>query len=463
MILKSVLFVFLFAGITFGQDIAASALKAFDKDKNANKAFAVAKDAFEKGQVGEAQKILLILKEHKKDAELLDLLAKVWEKFGVIDNAKSNYEEAELVDAKNIGRKYILADMYFKNNQIKESINKYLEITKLDSTSKEAYLKVGTIFNMTKEYKADAALYLEKALKFYSDLKIYKDCVKAYRDANNPAKAFEVAERGLEKYPNDVDLRRIAWQSAIPVKNYEAALKHVVLIPDSVLSANEAKTAGDVANVLGKGDLNIRYYKLAADKDPNNKDLFFTLANNAYGNKEYDKAIELFDKKLAIDPKHEKSLFYKAWSYKLKKDWEGARKSFNDYLAVYDTSVSGWINLAEVYDDDKLDSLGRKVEIYNKILKMIDGREKQYRDVAVSINMFLGYRAYTNKNWGGAIPYIKTAMAYKGEDLSSLVMIGACYENLKDYDNAVAYYKRAQRINPNDENVKKGLRRLSAD
>ncbi len=461
MIFKSVLLVLLFAGISFGQDYFANAQKAVKKGDIAG-AFNFAKEAFQKDSTSAAWKILLQIKDQKHDPELLDLLAKVWEKMGVVDNAISNYEEADKLDPKNIARKYILADLYFKNDKIKEAANEYLNIIQTDSTSKEAYLKVGEIFYLAKgNFYADAGVYLEKALKFYDNLDIYHKCVLAYIKANNPAKAFEVSIKGLEKYPNDMTLKREAWQNALNSRKYEEALKYVVQVPDSLLTAQEAKIAGDVALMLKKQELNDKYYRLAADKDPNNKDLFLVMADKAYKDKDYDKAIEYYNKKLAMDPKNADALNFKAWSYKLKGDWEGARQAFLDYTAVYDSSISGYLNLAECYD--KLDSTSRKADIYSKLMKMIDGKEKEYKDVAIATNYFFGYRAYTGKNWSGAIPYLKKILVYKGEDVNILVMISACYENMKDYDNAVAYLKRAQKINPNDENVKKGLRRLSAD
>jgi len=117
--------------------------------------------------------------------------------------------------------------------------------------------------------------------------------------------------------------------------------------------------------------------------------------------------------------------------------------------------------LANCYD--KIDSTSRQVEVFNKILKLVNGKERQYKDVVGSINGFLGYRAYKAKSWTSAINYLKTSMAYKGEDLNLLLMVGGCYEEMKDYDNAVAYVKKAQKISPNNELVKKALRRMSAD
>lgn len=464
MVFKSVLIVFLLTGISYGQDYSTKVLKEWDKKKDAGAAFKVAKEAFEKGALVDAQKILLTIKDYKKDAEFFDLFAKVWEKYGVTDNARSSYEEAEVLDPKNIDRKYILADMYFKMDSIRASANKYLEIIKLDSTSKKAYFELGSIFfKAGKSFRADAAKYLEKTLKYYDDLKIFKNCAKAYSDANNTQKVYDIATKGLAKYPADLELKKQAWISSYMLKKDEDALKYIQMIPDSTLSSAEMKAAAQVAERLNNNAVATKYYNMASEKDPNDKDLYVRLANKAYDEKNYDVAIDYFNKKLALDPKHEKSLLFKAWSYKLKKDYQGARNGFVDYLAVNDTSIAGWLNLAECYDKDKLDSLSKKFEIYNKILKMIDGKERQYKDVAASINTAFGIRAYDAHNWSSALTYLKKAMSLKGEEFSFLVMTAACYENLKDYDNAVAYYQKAKRINPNDENVKKGLRRLSAD
>ena len=460
LIFKLVLILFLCSGISFGQDYVTNAQKAMKKNDIAG-AFNFAKEAFSKDSIDASWRILLSLKEQKNDAELLDLLAQVWVKMKVMVNAISNYEDAEKLDPKNIKRKYILADLYYAENMIKESANKYLEIIKTDSTSKEAYLNVGNIFyKANKQYKADAAFYLEKALRFYDDIKIFKNCAKAFYQTNNYAKAFEVSERGLEKYPNELDLRKIAWETSVPLKKYEAALKHVMMIPDSVLTSAEAKTAGDVANVLKNNEMNIKYYNLAAAKDPNNKDLFVKLADNAYNEKDFDKAIDFYDRKLAGDPKHEQSLQFKAYSYFQKMDYNKARGAFLDWINVSDTSVTAFIYLADCYE--KVDSVSKKNETYIKILKMVEGKEKQYANQIIAISYYFVERYRKVRDWNSANVYLKKILSLK-EDFNALVILGSNYYNVKDYDNALIYYRRAQKINPNHEDVKKGLRMLSAD
>lgn len=460
MIFKSLLLVFLFAGISYGQGYFEQAQKALKK-KDIKTAFSLASEAYSKDSTSAALRICLLLKEDKKDVELLDLTAKVWEKMGVLDNTRSNYEEAEVMDPKNVQRKFALADLYFKNNQIKESVNKYLEVIKIDSTSKEAYKKIGNIFYMAKKgFYADAAFYLEKSLKFYNDIDTYHKCVETYEKSNNIEKAYEIAAKGLELYPNDLKLRKSAWENAIPIKKYAEALTHVAMIPDSILTSSEAKTAGDIASVLGKSDIQTKYYKLAGDKDPNNKDLFVNLGDRAYNDKDFDKAVEYYDKKLALDPKHEHSLQFKAYAYFQKKDYNNARGAFLNWINVSDTSLTAYISLAECYE--KVDSTSKKAETYIKILRMAEGKERQYKDQIIPICYYFIERCHKAKDWSGAINYGKRILNLR-EDFNALIFVGGDYFNLKDYDSALVYYKRAQRINPNHELVKKGLRMLSAD
>jgi tetratricopeptide (TPR) repeat protein len=460
MILKSLILVFLFAGISYGQGYFEQAQKA-QKKKDIKTAFALAQEAYSKDSISAALRICLLIKEDKKDVELLDLLAQVWQKNGVLDNTRANYEDAEVLDPKNVKRKYILAELYFKNNQIKESVNKYLEVIKIDSTSKDAYKRIGNIFYMAKKgYYADAAFYLEKALKYFNELDLYHKCVETYEKSNNFEKAYEVAAKGLELYPKDLKLRKSAWENAASLKKYEDALKHVVLIPDSVLTSNEAKVAGYFASLVKNTELNAKYYKLAGEKDPTNKDLFVVLADRAYNENDYDKAIELYDKQLAQEPKHEHSLQYRAYAYLQKKEYNNARGAFLDWIHVSDTSFAAYQSLADCYD--KVDSTAKKNETYLKMLKMADGKEKQYKEQVTYICYYFIERCHKQKDWNGAINYAKKILSLK-EDFNALIYIGGDYYNMKDYDNALIYYKRAQKINPNNELVKKGLRMLSAD
>lgn len=458
LLFKSALFVFLCAGITFGQGYFASAQKAL-KNKDVQVAFNIAKEAFSKDSVDAAWKILLVIREQKPDKEMYDLLAATYLKKDIVENAIMYYQEADKLDSLNIERKFLLADIFFKSDRVRESVNEYLKVVALDPANKKALDNICSIFFRAKMYP-EAALYYEKVIKLDNKLDNYLKCAQSFDNSKNFEKAIEIVKEGLKLYPNNETLARIGFYSGIKTKKYEDALNCVKQITDDKLTANEAKTAGDVANFLKIDSLNVKYYKLAAAKDPGNKELFMKLADNAYNEQNFDKAIEFYDKMLATDPKHEHSLQFKAYAYLQKKEYDNARGAFLNWVAVNDTSVTAMINLADCYD--KVDSASRQNEILLKVLKMVEGKEKIYKEQIKGIsNHFIG-RANKNKDWNSVIVNAKRILTF-GEDLTALLWIGSAYYNMKMYDDAAIYYKRAQKISPNHEMVKDGLRRLSLD
>ncbi len=458
LIIKSILLVFLCAGITFGQGYFANAQKALKK-KEVQVAFNLAKDAFAKDSIDAAWRILLIVREQKPDKEMYDLLAATYLKKDIVDNAIMYYQEADKLDSLNIERKFTMAEIFVKNQRFTEAVNEYLKVEKLDPTNIKALENISSIFFRAKMYP-DAALYYEKFIKRDNRIDNYVKCAQSYDNSKNFEKTLDIVKEGLKLYPNNEVLARLGFYSGIKTRKYEDALNCVVQIADDKLSAGEAKNAGDVANLLKKDELNVKYYKLAALKDPTNKDLFVKLADTAYNDKDFDKAIEFYDKMLATDPKHDHSLQFKAYAYLQKKEYDNARGAFLSWIAVNDTSVTALLNLADCYD--KVDSTAKQVEYYNKILKMVEGKEKQYKEQIKGISSFNITRASKAKDWNTVIFNAKRILSY-GEDLSALIFCGSAYYNLKQYDDSAIYYKRAQKINPNHELVKDGLRRLSLD
>jgi len=93
---------------------------------------------------------------------------------------------------------------------------------------------------------------------------------------------------------------------------------------------------------------------------------------------------------------------------------------------------------------------------------MVEGKEKQYANQIIAISYYFVERYRKVRDWNSANVYLKKILSLK-EDFNALVILGSNYYNVKDYDNALIYYRRAQKINPNHEDVKKGLRMLSAD
>ena len=249
LIFKSALLVFLCAGITFGQGYLASAQKAVNKNKDIAGAFNLAKEAYSKDSINAAYVILLLIKDKKNDAELLDLLAKVCYKNGITENAIMYFQEADKLDSLNIERKFTLAEMFFKEQRYTDAVNEYLKVEKLDAKNKKALENISSIFFRGKLYPA-AAMYYEKVILLDKKLENYINCAIAFDSSKNFVKTLEIVKEGLKTHPNNEVLARKGFYAGVKSAQYEDALNLVILIPDEKLSAYETKTAGDIAAKL---------------------------------------------------------------------------------------------------------------------------------------------------------------------------------------------------------------------
>jgi len=110
-----------------------------------------------------------------------------------------------------------------------------------------------------------------------------------------------------------------------------------------------------------------------------------------------------------------------------------------------------------------MDSTEHAAELYIKILKLTEGKEKQYKEEILLANDFLGRRAFQKKNYQAAITYILRALQSKPSEWRFMEMLGVSYYVLQNNDEAIKWYKAVLKYNPKSEVAKKGLRMLSAD
>lgn len=117
-----------------------------------------------------------------------------------------------------------------------------------------------------------------------------------YVQIGRPEKAIEFYEAGVKLNPNDVQANLVLANSYFDSKQYENAEKHYA----KVLEINPK-------------DVNAR------------TDLATTLVEKQ--NPDYERAIKEFQQSLAIDPKHEPTLYNLAIAYSRKGDTENAQKT----------------------------------------------------------------------------------------------------------------------------------------
>ena len=442
------------------QSTTGDAEKAI-REKDYSRALTITKDILQNGDVGEALKLLIQLREKNvNDKKLYEYFGDAYAKMNVAELALSNYAQAESLDSLDIPLKFKIAELLFKQKGYKDAVNKYLKIVAIDPKNAKAYLAGATILYQAKHY-ADAAVLYEKYIALDQTEDAYEKITRAMVETKNYEKAYNFALEGLKKFPKNNVLNKNAAVSSFALKKYDEASKYYSAVPDSLLTVNDLENAGFAYQSIKADSLAIRYYEKVVKKDSTQSSLFMDMANNYFRNKNNELAIKYYLAKIKVDPNYEPAYRYLGFAYFTDQKFNDARAAFVKARELSDTTFTTNYWLAQAYT--KVDSMEQAAEQYVRILKLAAGKEAQYKDQIFEAEGFLGQRAFLKKNYAAAATYFTKIYQMKPNDWHLTEMIGVCYHQLQNNDEAINWYRKTLKLNPNSDVAKKGLRRLSAD
>jgi tetratricopeptide (TPR) repeat protein len=442
------------------QDIVGDAEKAI-KDKDYSKALSIAKDLVLANQATDALKILIQLREKNvADIKLYEYTGDAYAKMNVAELAISNYAQAESIDSLDIPLKFKSAELFYKQKRYTDAVNKYLKIISIDPKNAKAFLASASILYQAKRF-ADAGVLYEKYIALDKTEDAYEKITQAMLEIKNYEKAYNYAIEGLQRYPKNSLLNKNAAISSFAQKKYEEASKYYSLVPDSLLTVNDLKNAGSSYQNIKADSLAIRYYEKVVKKDSTQSGLFMDMANNYFRSKNDSLAEKYYLAKIKADPKFEPAYRFLGFAYFSDQKFDLARGAFIKARDLDDTTFATNYWLAQAYS--KLDSTEQASEQYLRILKLAAGKETQYKDQIFEAEGFLGQRAFLKKNYAVAANYFTKIYQMKPNDWHLTEMIGVCYHQIQNNDEAINWYRKTLKLNPNSDVAKKGLRRLSAD
>lgn len=484
LILLGIYFVMLFN--VNAQSKVSDAEKAI-KDKDYNKALNITKEVLEKESPSEALKLLIQLREKNvNDKRLYEYFGDTYAKMNVAELALTNYAQAETMDSTDVQLKFKSAELLVKQKRYTDAVNKYLKIIALDPKNAKAYVDAASILYQAKMY-ADAAVLYEKYIAIDQTKEAYERLTKAFLETTNYEKAHQYSLEGLKKYPDDVKLKKDAAISSYALgvilsrnhtngnggakpdslemkktqSYFTESTKYYTEIPDDQMTVSDLKNVGYAYQNLGADSLAIKCFERVVKQDSTQSGLFMEMANTYFRNKQNALAIKYYKAKTQVDSTYEPAYRYMGFAAFQDGQYNVARQAFLRAKKLSDTTFVTTYWLAQTYT--KLDSTEQAADQFVNVLKLADGKEKEYKDEVFVANFFLGRRAFDRQNYNGAIPYLKRVLQYKPSDVGTTEMIAVCYHQLQNFDEAIKWYRQVLKLNPKSEIAKKGLRRLSAD
>lgn len=345
---------------------------------------------------------------------LLGDIAAIQDSVGNAGAAATQYQTAISLDPQNVAAYERYAKVYRRVNA-QTAVAKLEELRKVkpdypvEATAADILIGDGKYGEGLKWYdKANRANL--------SETNFYNYGYAAYVVDQND-KALDVISSGLQKFAGSEYLSRIGMMAAVAKKDYPLALNYA----NTMFAGKDKKVANDYlvyAKALAGGqqfDKAMEAVGKAKELDPNNTEVFKTLADvyNLQGNE--DKALEAQQQYLAAK-KDANSQDYaglaNTYMQKAEKLTDKAQKAaaYNKAIEVYEDmitkfpSISDWIWLQEAYaayglnDADKVADLYKKVADFEEAKSSLNAEQKGYLET-----VYYGLGFYNQKKGNEAV------------------------------------------------------------
>lgn len=224
---------------------------------------------------------------------------------------------------------------------------------------------------------------------------------------------------------------------------------------------------------------------LVKEREPENKKAYYLLGRIYRKEKEYTKAINMFEDALSIDQDYAKCYYQLGCVYYQIEKYRDAKEYFNQYLTYKNNDEKTMVYLVEIdkilKKDEKPDDKKEKKEDKNDVDQMF----KQGRQLAKDKKYDEAKRVFENimvKDPENKKAYYNYALVYyKEKDLDRCKVIlkdltdnfpdyekahyllGITYYKLNDNENASSAFEKVLRINPDHSKAKKMLKKIRGE
>jgi superkiller protein 3 len=170
--------------------------------------------------------------------------------------------------------------------------------------------------------------------------------------------------------------------------------------------------------------------------------------------KDYDGALALFQKRIALDPNSAEAYFYIGLCQKELKRYPEALTALKQSTALDSTKAERFFWLGVLSDQQKAIS---DAEVAFRRSVALDDTSR----LASKARAQLGFYRLLQKDWSGALQHLERSVVLDPQYVQAWVWLGQGYQNSGNRDKAIDAYKRALALDPNQAEASKGVKVLS--
>ena len=407
-----------------------------------------------------AIKFLVLAKEYDPNNPSIYVgLGDAYYKQNVLVLGISNYQKAVELDPKNIGIRYTLAKIFEKNRQYNEAVKEYDGVIAVDSTYADAYLMKGRILVLAKQFNRAVP-----PLRKFVHLKPKSAegtafLAKALFGADDFAEAAKTAEKSLAIDSGNVDTWRIYAHSLVETKDYKYALVgYAALQRRKAFKTEDQSKYGTALFGLGREEEALSALLAAVAADSSNCDPYFNLGSIYMKKQEYEKAAAMFEKKITCDPRSLSAYLNASACYMQPslKNYPRVRELLTHVLELKPDFLLGRLWLGRYFV--QVDSLDAAKQQYDEVVKQGTANPEKYRKEMGEANSQIGQYYFVTKQYDRSIDSFRKAISLGTDNASLHLMWGQSLLQLLDPKGDKADNKKKV-----DEAVKQDRRAIELD
>jgi tetratricopeptide (TPR) repeat protein len=338
-----------------------------------------------------------------KNAKTYQLLGECYRAVGQDDSALWAYSQAEKQDSTDVNSLWRLAVLWQLKNDINQAIHYWKKVAALQTFSPAVHLQLAVLLFQAKQLD-DAVSEYNRVLDLQPDnQKSLYGLAEVYEAKSDTGQAIESYRRYLQLDP----------------ANKQARGKLIALLYQTGRKDEAMKEAGTFS-LLAPDDLEAKK-RLGA--------LYLSSGD-------YPQAESVFFSYLETNPDDPQVHFFLGKIAMEKKDLNKAKEEFETTIALNDSVLDGWVNLAMVYLLQ--DSTDRAIQIYQQARVTI--RDDTY------LLYLIGNVYAQEKNYDSALVYLNKASDKDPHETQILFLLGTVYERKGEFDQSVAIFERLLRI-----------------
>ena len=300
---------------------------------------------------------------------------------------------------------------------------------------------------------------------------LLEELADCHYQSGNAAEALSQYSLLADMQPNKLLYKLRLMNLLYRGKQYDAAIGYGrdVLQRDSITQV--ISMVGDAFNQLEQRDSAQWYYRRALSRRPHNDAVLSKLSSILLGREQYDEVLSLTDAFLAEEPDNLTILPVRGVARYSKQQYDDAEADFlrmhelgNDGYAVHyymglcaqktgilrdairefrlawqrdSSDVNVALTIGQLIADSRLSGWE---EWFDKALARLQPDPK----AVAAAHQNYAISAYKNGEFNLCIDQYHKMLEYSPKHYAAYYMIAQCFENKKDYTNALAWYKKAQ-------------------